>query len=111
MERPTLPDPELDSASPDPSEIRQVNARLRSDVYQVLKFIGARRELSVGKLAEHVLTEFAATCLAEAQEEARAAVAMAERAAEALDQIRIEIGTTGSKETTKGNKSDHRQAS
>jgi hypothetical protein len=86
----------------DSTEVRQLNTRLRADVYQVLKFLSVRRDLSVGKLAEQVLTEFAATCLAEAQEEARAAVAAAQRAAEALE--RIQLASPPPKSVTDGSR-------
>jgi hypothetical protein len=80
-----------DGFSDEPGEVRQLNARLRSDVYQVLKFLSVRHQLSVGKLAEQVLTEFAAKYLAEAQEEARAAVVAARRAVETLDRIYLDV--------------------
>ena len=77
----------IDELLGDELEIRQLNTRIPGSVYQVLKFLANRHEQSVAKLAETVLTEYAETYLEDAQDEARAAVAAALRAVEALDRL------------------------
>ncbi|HEX8770964.1 MAG TPA: hypothetical protein VF711_09375 [Acidimicrobiales bacterium] len=78
---------EREAAAERGAEVRQYNSRVPVGVYQVLKFVAIRRGLSLGKLVEEVLTDYAKQVLDDAKEEARKAVAEAQREASALAQL------------------------
>lgn len=89
-------EPEVDQADENgqaddnAAKTRQFNSRLPVELYQVIKHIASRRRLSMGKLVEEIIREYAASRLEEAKAEARAKVDAAQHDSAVLEGITVE---------------------